>query len=163
MCSECDGGLERIRRNDQDVFFFCRACKLPHDEGGNALFKARSLAERFNPLQAARDTVRKTNPQAAPVTRTSLEVALLQTVQDAYFSGLKDGVLLAYSQDFEEGEPMEKLGVSNEELKTELRTKYNDLKEKTLGTLTKEASAQTQKEIDAVKAKLDELENLVSR
>ena len=52
---------------------------------------------------------------------------------------------------------MEKLGVSNEELIAELQAKYNSLKEKTRSELTKEASAKTEAELQAIKAKLDEL------
>jgi hypothetical protein len=158
ICSKCSGAIEKIARQGQEVFYFCRPCKLPHDEFGNPLFTAKSLADRYNPLQAARDVVAKHHPHDKPVVKTALEVALLQSIQEAYFSGLKDGVLLAYSQDYQEGDPMmEKLGVSNEELATELRNKYTQLKERQEASLTKEASAQVQQEIDAIKAKLDEL------
>ena len=53
---------------------------------------------------------------------------------------------------------MEKLGVSNEELIAELRKRYTELKERSQGTLTKEASFQVQTEIEIIKAKLDELQ-----
>jgi DNA-binding MarR family transcriptional regulator len=52
---------------------------------------------------------------------------------------------------------MEKLGVSSEELITELQQKYNQLKERQQAGLSKEASAQVTNEINAVKAKLDEI------
>ena len=156
-CSKCSGQLERIQRVGQEVFLFCRPCQLPHDADGNALFTAKSLAGAYNPLQASRDAIRSHQGGVAPVTKTALEVALVQALQEAYFSGIKDGVLLAYSQDFEEGEPMEKLGVSNEDLKSELTRKYTALKEKQQSTLTKESSAQVESEMEAVKAKLDEL------
>lgn len=155
--------MEKIERAGVEVFYHCRACKLPHDSHGNPLFTGQGLADRYNPLQAARDVIKKHHKGAPPVSRTALEVALLQSVQEAYFAGIKDGVLLAYSQDFEEGEPMmEKVGVSNEDLKRELQTQYNELKERKIrqeaDPLTKEASVQTHYEMEAVKAKLDELE-----
>ena len=158
-CSKCQGHLEPIKRAGEEVFLFCRPCQLPHDPHGSPLFTAKTLAERYNPLQAARDTISKHHKGAKPVTKTALEIALIQSLHEAYLSGIKDGVLLAYSQDYEEGEPMEKLGVSNEELIRELQDKYNQLKERQNNTLTKEASAQIQSEIDAVKSKLDELHN----
>lgn len=161
-CSSCQGGLERIERAGQEVFYHCRACKLPHDPHGNPLFSSRSLAERYNPLQAARDAIKRTNGDMKPVSRTALEVALLQTVQEAYFAGIKDGVLLAYSQDCNKGEPMmEKVGVSKEELRAELQQKYNELKERKIrqeqDPLTKEASHATHYEMEAIKSKLDEI------
>jgi len=146
---------------DQQVFLFCRACKLPHDEHGNALLTTRTLAERFNPLQFARDKVRKTSPTVGPVARTALEMSLIQATQEAYFAGMKDGVLLAYSQEFQPGEPMEKLGVEKEELLHELQAKYNTLKERKMNIgsdpLLKEASASIEAEMNCVAAKIDEL------
>ena len=158
-CSKCGSGTEKIFRANEPVFFYCRGCKLPHDEYGNQLFNSKSLTQAFNPLQHVRDALRGHNKGIAPATRTALEVALLQSVQEAYFAGIKDGVLLAYSQDKEKGEPMEKLGVSNDALIKELQQKYNDLQEAKNNTLDKTASAQIDVEIDAVKAKLDELQS----
>lgn len=158
-CSKCNSHLEKIVRGGQEVFHFCRPCQLPHDEAGNRLFDMKSLADMYNPLKAARGVVGAHHKAAAPVTKTALEVALAHSLQEAYMAGIKEGVLLAYSQDVNEGEPMtmEKLGVSNEELITELQAKYNSLKEKQQNCLTKEASAQVSDEMSAVKAKLDEL------
>jgi hypothetical protein len=156
-CSKCSSSIEKIYRGGEDLFFFCRPCQLPHDDHGNPLFTTKSLGQAFNPIQHARNAIKQHHKGIAPVTKTALEVSLLQSIQEAYFAGIKDGVLLAYSQDKTQGEPMEKLGVSNEELKAELRQKYNDLKERqqSSGGLSKEASA----EMDAIKAKLDELES----
>lgn len=146
-----------------EVFYHCRTCKLPHDDTGNPLFTTASLADRYNPLQAARDTIKKHHKGAAPVARTALEIALLQTTQEAYFAGIKDGVLLAYSQDFEKGEPMmEKVGVSNEDLKNELQNRFNELKERKIrqdqDPLLKQASLETHNEMENIRAKLDEIQ-----
>lgn len=161
VCSQCGGSLENVRRADHHVFYFCRHCKLPHDKEGNGLFTTHSLAERFNVLQSARNVVGAHHPKASPVARTALEMSLIQSMQEAYFAGMKDGVLLAYSQDFQKGEPMEKFGVQNEELKAELYSRYNDLMSKKVamdsGALTKEAAA-INAEIEAVKAKINELD-----
>jgi hypothetical protein len=156
-CSKCNSGIEKIYRGGEDLFYFCRPCQLPHDDHGNPLFTSKSLGQAFNPTKHVREALRPYHKDVAPVTKTALEVALLQAVQEAYFAGIKDGVLLAYSQDNQQGVPMEKLGVSNEELKAELRQKYNDLKERqeNSGSLSKEASA----EMAAIKEKLDELES----
>ena len=54
---------------------------------------------------------------------------------------------------------MEKLGVSMEDLKTELREKYNSIKERLQSSLTKEASVGLESELNSIKAKLDELES----
>lgn len=155
-CSTCGGYLDKVPRAGK-VLLLCRPCKLPHDEHGNPLFSGHSLSDRFNPLQAARDTLKKSDKTSSGVTRVAMETALMQGMLDAYFAGVKDGVLLAYSQEHEEGEPMEKLGVSNEELKKELTDKYNELLQKSSAILTKEAAAANYSEIEAVKAKLDEL------
>lgn len=105
-CSKCQGNAEKIVRNGQEAFFFCRSCQLPHDELGNPLFTTRSLADHYNPLKAARGVVGAHHKDTAPVTRTALEVALIQSLQEAYMAGLKEGVLLAYSQDVGKGEPL---------------------------------------------------------
>ena len=49
--------------------------------------------------------IRKTNADAAPVTKTALEAFIIQALTEAYVSGMKDGVLLAYSQDVGESMP----------------------------------------------------------
>jgi len=92
--------------------------------------------------------------------KTSLEVALIKTIQEAYFEGIKEGVLLAYNQDREEGVPMEKVGVSQEELVRELKEEYGQIKAKlnNQDSLTKEASAELQQRLSAVKEKLDSLQ-----
>lgn len=105
-CSKCRGQLERIIRGGHEAFHFCRPCQLPHDGGGNPLFTTKSLADAYNPLQAARDVVGPHHKDSAPVTRTALEVALIQSLHEAYMAGLKEGVLLAYSQDVNKGEPL---------------------------------------------------------
>lgn len=90
---------------DQTVFLLCRACKLPHNEDGKALFESTSLNSSFRPLRTARDTIKQGHPSASPIAKTALEVALVASLQESYLQGLKDGVLLAYSQDTMEGEP----------------------------------------------------------
>ena len=105
-CSNCQGNLENINRVGQRVFLFCRNCKLPHDELGNPLFTTKSLAEHYNPLQAARDSVSRQAPTLSGVAKTALETAAIQGYLEAYFAGIKHGVLLAYSQDYKKGEPL---------------------------------------------------------
>jgi hypothetical protein len=105
-CSKCQGGVEKIIRAGEEAFFFCRACKLPHDALGNPLFTTKSLANAYNPLLAARKVVGSHHKDVAPVTKTALEVALIQSLHEAYMTGLKEGVLLAYSQDVGKGEPL---------------------------------------------------------
>ena len=105
-CSKCQGNIEKIVRAGEEVFFFCRPCKLPHDDKGNPLFTTASLAKTYNPLLAARKTIGPHHTEAESVTKTALELALIQSLHEAYMSGLKDGVLLAYSQDVGKGEPL---------------------------------------------------------
>lgn len=154
-CGQCQSALEKI----QGGLLFCRACKLLHDPDGVAMFTGPQLASHFNPLASARSTTKSHHKGMASVGKTALEAALIQNLHEAYMAGLKDGILLAYSQDYQEGEPMEKLGVSNEDLKTELRKKYNDLVEKKNSGLSKEASVQVDQELDAIKSKIDELDS----
>lgn len=162
-CSKCEGNVEAINRAGQRVFLFCRHCKLPHDEHGNPVYTTKSLAEHFNPLQAARDHISKVAPALKGPAKTALEAATIQRDLDIYFAGMKDGILLAYSQDFQEGEPMEKLGVERSELLSELRVKYNELKEKWAsldrGPLNKEACTSIDHELSVVQSKIDELTN----
>jgi hypothetical protein len=42
----------------------------------------------------------------SPVMKTALESLLIQGFLDAYSAGLKDGILLAYSQDVADGGPL---------------------------------------------------------
>lgn len=106
-CSKCDGELEPIRRMQQPVFLFCRHCKLPYSEDGGLLMDMRQLHSAFNPLVLARGTIGKAAGDASSVAKTAMEVAFIQGLQEAYFAGLKDGVLLSYSQDVAEGAPYE--------------------------------------------------------
>jgi hypothetical protein len=98
-CRNCQGALEPLRRTGDLAFYFCRACKLPHDESARPLFDSRELRPQVNLLQKARDVVEATNPNAAPVAKTALEVMLLAAFQEVHFAGIKEGVLLAYSRD----------------------------------------------------------------
>lgn len=156
-CSKCGGQLEPISRHGQMVFYFCRPCALPHDQDSNPIVTASGLKDFFSPADKAREFIGKHRRDAGPVARTALEVALMQQLFDAYMTGLKEGVLLAYSQDVTEGEPMEKLGVSTEELLKELRDQYNHLKENQKNALEKEASARIQVELDSIKEKIDQI------
>ena len=81
------------------VAHFCPKCKLMHDTSGRPMIMSTDLRSEFNPLKMARDTISGAHPQAAPVVRTALEVALIQGFQECYFAGLKDGAMLAYSQE----------------------------------------------------------------
>ena len=78
---------------------------MPHDDTGSALLTSAELKSFFNPLAVARDVISKTHPDSSAVARTSFEVLLMQSLWESYFAGLKDGVLLSYSQDFRPGEP----------------------------------------------------------
>ena len=112
-CRKCQGQLEPIIRGEKFVFNFCRPCKLTYSKEGYLEVSTGQLSSRFNPLSSARDIIGKTNAGATSVTRTALEVFLMNGLWESYFQGLKDGVLLAYSQDVEEGEPLTTEGESN--------------------------------------------------
>lgn len=71
------------------------------------MFTSTDLSSEFNPLQLARDTIKKIHPTMVPVGKTALEIALVQALQETYFNGLRDGALLAYSQDYQESAPYE--------------------------------------------------------
>lgn len=103
LCKKCQGDLEPISRMNLEMFLYCRACKLPHDKTGRPMISSPRLNSEFNVLQKARDTIKTTQPEMGSVGRTALEVALVQAFNECYFNGLRDGVLLAYSQDYEEG------------------------------------------------------------
>lgn len=105
-CKKCNGSLEPIVRSGNYLFHFCRPCKLPYAEDGSYLLDTGLLASSFNPLITVRGIIGKTHAGAASVTRTALEVLLMQGMWDSYMAGVKDGVLLAYSQDVHEGEPL---------------------------------------------------------
>ena len=64
------------------------------------------LSSRFSPLSQARAIIQKTHADAAPVAKTAMEVFLMSGLWESYLQGLKDGVLLAYSQDVEQGNPL---------------------------------------------------------
>lgn len=104
-CRRCQGQTEPIRRFGKDVIWFCRPCKLSHDQSGRLLITSPELRSSFNPLQKARATIKAAHPTMAAVGKTALEAALIQVLQESYLDGLKDGILLAYSQDYEEGQP----------------------------------------------------------
>ena len=164
LCSKCGGGLEPIARKGEPVFHFCRPCKLPHDELGRALFSNKKLNDMYTPFKSARKVISQNHPKATAVARTALEVALAQALHEAYMEGIKEGVLLAYSQDVTEGEPMEdmvKLGVSQQELKQELMDRYNKIQERLNAGLDKTAAAaeiaSLNKELEAVKVALDNI------
>lgn len=158
-CSNCGGHAEKIERAGEAVFWFCRPCKLPHDQHSNPLFVNGLPADKYSAVSHAQKIAEAHTKGMSPVGKVSVTMSLIQPLQEAYFAGMKDGVLLAYSQDIKEGEPMmEKVGVSKEELKKELTDKYNSLKEKQLNDMSKEAAASVQSELTAVKQKIDELD-----
>ena len=98
-CVRCKGSLEPIERVGVFLFNFCRPCKLRHDAQGRAVVELNTLNSSFNPLKIARGMISKTHADAAPVTRSALEVFLIQALTEAFVAGVKDGVLLAYGQD----------------------------------------------------------------
>ena len=69
------------------------------------MISSGDLKSDFSPLKKARDTISAAHPTMAPVGRTALEVALVQALLESYFTGLKDGVMVAFSQDSKDGEP----------------------------------------------------------
>jgi hypothetical protein len=105
LCKRCQGSLQPIQKQGQEVFWLCRPCKMPHDKSGRPMISSPKLQSDFNPLQKARDTIKAVHPTMAPVGRTALEVAFITALQECYFNGLRDGVLLAYSQDHEASSP----------------------------------------------------------
>jgi hypothetical protein len=107
-CKKCKGECEPITRGGKFVFEFCRPCKIPYTAQGAAIFNSGSqLASAFNPLAASRGIIEKTQAGASPVARTALEVLMAQSLWDSYYTGLKDGVMLAYSQDVGSSSPVE--------------------------------------------------------
>lgn len=106
-CRKCKDECEKVIRGGEFAFHFCRKCKIPYDSTGSAMFNSASqLVSHFNPLAAARRVIGSTHKDASSVARTAFEVLLIQSMQEAYMSGLKDGALLAYSQDVGHSEPV---------------------------------------------------------
>lgn len=105
-CKKCRGDCEPVIRGGQYVFHFCRVCKIPFDQHGAAVLNSSELSSFFNPLKAARSVIGQTHGHASSVAKTAFEVLLIQSMWEAYFAGIKDGVLLAYSQDVGSGEPV---------------------------------------------------------
>jgi len=112
-CRKCQGQLEPILRGGKFCFNFCRVCVLTYDERGVPVLNTGQLASGFNPLGVARGIIGKTSAGATPVGRTALEVFLMDGLWECYLQGLKDGVLLAYSQDAQKGEPLTTEGKPN--------------------------------------------------
>jgi len=112
-CRKCQGQLEPILRAGKFCFNFCRVCVLTYDERGVPVINTGQLASGFNPLAVARGMIKGTAAGATPVTRTALEVFLMDGLWECYLQGLKDGVLLAYSQDVEKGRPLTTEGEPN--------------------------------------------------
>lgn len=105
-CKKCKKTCEPIIKGGNTIFHFCRACKIPHDSSGSAIITSHELKSFFNPLEAARGIISQTHPNSSSVAKTAFEVMLIQSLWEAYFAGMKDGVLLAYSQDFKPDEPV---------------------------------------------------------
>lgn len=111
-CTQCTGQVEQVTRMQGGIkFFFCRACKIPYDESGSVIIDLNSLQSAFNPLTTARDTIGVAAKGATPVAQTAMAALAVQGYLDAYFSGMKDGIALAYSQDYKRSTP---LGSSHE-------------------------------------------------
>jgi hypothetical protein len=107
-CRKCKGDCEPIIKGGQFVFNFCRACKLPYSSDGDVIFENPSqLVSHFNPIAAARKVVSKTHSGSSSVAKTAFEVLLTQSLLESYMNGMKDGVLLAYSQDVGNSEPVD--------------------------------------------------------
>lgn len=112
-CRTCQGSLEPIQRAGKFCFNFCRLCKIAYNEHGVQQMNNGQLSSRFNPLETARAIIKSTNAGATPIARTALEVFLMDGLWNCYLQGLKDGVLLAYSQDVRPGEPLTTEGEPN--------------------------------------------------
>jgi len=105
-CRECKGQLEPVFRGGNFCFNFCRICKMAYTKEGVPETKSSGLKSSFDPLTLSRSIIKKTHAGAAPVTRTAMEVFLMDGLWDCYLQGLKDGILLSYSQDVEQGQPL---------------------------------------------------------
>ena len=105
-CSRCQGSVQPIERAGQVMFYLCRTCKIPYDESGGVVINLNSLNSSFNPLEQARKTLKGLGGPKSPVARTAVESFMITALLEAYQSGLKDGVLLAYSQDVEKQGPV---------------------------------------------------------
>lgn len=105
-CLRCRGSLEPIHRGGKIQFYFCRVCRIPHDGEGRAAVDLKRLNSSFNPLTLARGTIGKGSSEMSSIARTALEILLIQSLHEAYSAGLKDGVLLAYSQDVGDSAPV---------------------------------------------------------
>lgn len=106
-CPKCNGHVEPVKRADQTVFHFCRYCKLPFSDTGRVVIDTKHLNSSFNPTRMARIATNKSVQDISPVAKTALEALIIQSLLEAYSAGLKDGILLAYSQDVEDGKPLE--------------------------------------------------------
>jgi hypothetical protein len=105
-CRKCSNDCEPVVRGGKYVFDFCRSCKIPYKEDGSALFNSSaSLVSHFNPLYLAR-AVGASSGVKSSVAQHALEVLLIQGFYDVYVAGLKDGLLLAHSQDVGPSEPI---------------------------------------------------------
>lgn len=116
VCTRCKGHIEPVQRAGQLAFYFCRACKLPYNEQGSVVIDTATLNTSFNPLSIVRGIIGGTHAGASPLARNAMEVLLSQGLVEAYLAGLKDGVLLAYSADVGDGEPVTMRATDNESL-----------------------------------------------
>lgn len=116
FCTRCKGYVEPVHRAGKLAFYFCRACKLPYNEYGSVVVDTATLNTSFNPLGIVRGIIGETHAGASPLARNAMEVLLSQGLVEAYLAGLKDGVLLAYSADVGDGEPVTVEATSNEPL-----------------------------------------------
>lgn len=105
-CPKCSGGLDPIKRGEHEFFLFCRACKLPFNNLGRTIIDTKFLNTAFNPTRIARSVSGKSFSDMAPVAKTALEGLLIEALMSAYSAGLKDGILLAYSQDVHDSKPV---------------------------------------------------------
>jgi hypothetical protein len=105
-CQKCKGQLEPVTRAGTFCFHLCRVCKLRYSREGYLETTTAELVSGFDPLKQSRGIISKIHPGATPVARTALEMLLMNGLWDCYLQGLKDGVLMAYSQDVEQGKPL---------------------------------------------------------
>lgn len=106
-CNHCSGPLEKVTKGGESLFHYCRGCKLPHDKSGNPLLKSgQPMNASYNPLRGAFEAVKSDGRDLSPVAKAAASVAFMPALQDAYLQGVKDGILLAFSQDVKEGEPV---------------------------------------------------------
>lgn len=100
-CRKCQGSLDRVGPPETQVLF-CRLCRIAHDEHGQPLVEnPHILRTHLDVLKNVRSNLKL--PQDLPkAVRLTMEAHMIQGLQEAYFAGLKDGLLLSLNLDYEQ-------------------------------------------------------------